>query len=281
MENDKFKDYLFFQIRRSIIGLYKNQLEELQRLKQDHDEMISSLKERGDTPNEIIEALDYFDEKKFNYIRKKTLDVGNEGIRDLESTLEKIEVTLKDKEHMSKKSSKWLYRFSILKEVESQESETSKNEKGDDVTVTKTVTKEEPVYFGIRKASRKMFDEGELFYGVTLSQGIKSGLLTKAQLAKRYDNDGGFLSEPDKEEYANLYLKLFEKENELQKVQLNLEKASESKKKEELSGILIEMTSIREQIQSLKRIKQTSSIRRQKIEPRIKLLCGGFCSYLA
>ena len=56
---------------------------------------------------------------------------------------------------MSKKSSKWLYRFSILKEVESQESETSKNEKGDDVTVTKTVTKEEPVYFGIRKASRK------------------------------------------------------------------------------------------------------------------------------
>ena len=38
-----------------------------------------------------------------------------------------------------------------------------------------------------------MFDEGELFYGVTLSQGIKSGLLTKAQLAKRYDNDGGFL----------------------------------------------------------------------------------------
>ena len=43
--------------------------------------------------NEIIEALDYFDEKKFNYIRKKTLDVGNEGIRDLESTLEKIEVT--------------------------------------------------------------------------------------------------------------------------------------------------------------------------------------------
>ncbi len=96
MENDKFKDYLFFQIRRSIIGLYKNQLEELQRLKQDHDEMISNLKERGDTPNEIIEALDYFDEKKFNYIRKKTLDVGNEGIRDLESTLEKIEVTLKE-----------------------------------------------------------------------------------------------------------------------------------------------------------------------------------------
>ena len=150
---------------------------------------------------------------------------------------------------MSKKTNKWLYKFSVVKEVDSQESETSKNDKGDDVTVTKTVTKEEQVYFGLRKATRKMFDEGELFYGVTLSQGIKSGLLTKAQLARRYDNDGGFLSEPDKEEYANLYLKLFEKENELQKVQLNLEKASESKKKEELSRILVDMTSVREQIQ--------------------------------
>jgi hypothetical protein len=150
---------------------------------------------------------------------------------------------------MSKKTSKWLYKFSVIKEVDSQESETSKNDKGDDVTVTKTVTKEEPVYFGLRKATRKMFDEGELFYGVTLSQGIKSGLLTKAQLSRRYENDGGFLSEPDKEEYANLYLKLFEKENELQKVQLNLEKSSESKKKEELSKILVDMTSVREQIQ--------------------------------
>ena len=149
----------------------------------------------------------------------------------------------------SKKTNRWLYKFSINKEVEKEESTTSKNSKGEDVTVTKTVTSEEPVYFGIRKPTRKMFDGGELFYGVTLSQGIKSGLLTKAQLSKRYDNDGGVLSEPDKEKYAQLYLELFELENELQRAQLNLEKASESKKKEELSSIIERMNETRMQVQ--------------------------------
>tara|TARA_Y100001938_G_scaffold149973_1_gene238984 strand:+ start:2168 stop:3211 length:1044 start_codon:yes stop_codon:yes gene_type:complete len=149
----------------------------------------------------------------------------------------------------SKKTNRWLYKFSINKEVEKEESTTSKNDKGEDITVTKTVTTEEPVHFGIRKPTRKMFDGGELFYGVTLSQGIKSGLLTKAQLSKRYDNDGGVLSEPDKEKYAQLYLELFELENELQRAQLNLEKASESKKKEELSSILEKMNEVRMQVQ--------------------------------
>lgn len=96
MEDNKFKDYLFFQVRRSIVGLYKNQLEEIQRIKQEHDEMILSLKKHGGIPSEVIDAHDCFNEKKFSYIRKKTLDVGNEGIRDLESTLSHIEVNLKE-----------------------------------------------------------------------------------------------------------------------------------------------------------------------------------------
>ena len=150
---------------------------------------------------------------------------------------------------MSKKKNKWLYKFSINKEVEKEESTTSKDDKGKDIKVTKVVTTEEPVYFGIRRPTRKLFDGGELFYGVTLSQGIKSGLLTKAQLSKRYDNDGGVLSEPDKDRYAELYLELFELENELQRAQLNLEKASEAKKKEQLSSILEKMNEARSQIQ--------------------------------
>ena len=149
----------------------------------------------------------------------------------------------------NKKTNKWLYRFSVTREVDVEESSSSKDSKGKEVTVTKVITKEEPVFFGIRKPTRKLFDEGELFYGVTMSQGIKSGLLTKAQLSKRYDNDGGVLSEPDKEKYAQLYLELFELENELQRAQLNLEKASEKKKKEELTSILQKMNEARTQIQ--------------------------------
>jgi hypothetical protein len=63
-----------------------------------------------------------------------------------------------------------------------------------------------------------MFDEAELYYGVQLSEGIKAGLLTRALLAKRFSNDGGIMSDTDKKEYADLYLKLFENQNEIQRL---------------------------------------------------------------
>ena len=105
---------------------------------------------------------------------------------------------------------KKLYEFSLNKEVEVKETTNEKNEKGEEIQVSKNVKKEVLQKFFIKKPNRSLFDEAELFYGVRLSEGIKAGLLTRALLAKRFTNDGGIFSEIDKEQYTSLYLKLFQ-----------------------------------------------------------------------
>jgi hypothetical protein len=44
---------------------------------------------------EFVENIDYFNEDKYNYIRKKILDNGNDAIRNIESSFKSITITLK------------------------------------------------------------------------------------------------------------------------------------------------------------------------------------------
>jgi hypothetical protein len=94
---------------------------------------------------------------------------------------------------------KWLHEFAVNDEKETEQIESSIDAQGNEVKTTKKVKKIVPVKFKIQKPTRKLFDEAELFYGIKLSEGIKAGLLTKALLAKRYQNDCGAMSEPEKE----------------------------------------------------------------------------------
>ena len=55
--------------------------------------MVKKLKESF--PKEVVDSFDYFDENKYNYIRKRTLDIGNEAIRDFEKNMEKLDISLK------------------------------------------------------------------------------------------------------------------------------------------------------------------------------------------
>lgn len=144
---------------------------------------------------------------------------------------------------------KFLYEFSLDKEEEVEKVESSKNEKGEEIKIIKKEIVKKPVLFRIIKPTRKVFDQAELFYGVKLSEGIKSGLLTRSLLAKRYQNDGGALSEPEKERYATLYVQLFQKETELQRIQINLDKLSDEIQKEKLSEILNEILEIKKELQ--------------------------------
>jgi len=163
---------------------------------------------------------------------------------------------------------KWLHTFKVNRSVDFKEESTEKNEKGEDVKVTKVVKKDRPVLVRIRKPGRKLFDEGELYYGVKLSEGIKAGLLTRALLAKRYQNDGGSMSEPEKERYSELYLKLFEKENDLQRLQINLEKKSDEEKKDKITDLLMEMSDLRRELQDFETAQ--SSLFDQTAETRAK-----------
>ena len=94
-----------------------------------------------------------------------------------------------------------------------------------------------------------MFDEAELYYGVQLSEGIKAGLLTRALLAKRFSNDGGVMSNPDKEEYADLYVRLFENQNAIERASAKKEKDRTDAEKEEMAKLLSENGVIKREIQ--------------------------------
>lgn len=49
-------------------------------------------------PEEFLDNVDYFDKEKYNYIRKKILDGGNEVYRELESSLNLLDFSIKQNE---------------------------------------------------------------------------------------------------------------------------------------------------------------------------------------
>jgi hypothetical protein len=144
---------------------------------------------------------------------------------------------------------KKLFEFNVPKSVEVEETEVSTNEKGEQVKTIKKANKKELVKVFLRKPTRSLFDEAELFYGVRLSEGIKAGLLTRALLAKRFTNDGGVLSEEEKNVYATFYVALFEKQNEFQKLSIKDESERTEAEKTRYQQVIIELTELRTQIQ--------------------------------
>ena len=87
------KAYITFQTNRQITALYKSHLSIIQDITKDHHTMMKKLKNYVDP--EVLENVDYLTEEKYNYIRKKTLDIGNEAIREFEAKMEKVEIHLK------------------------------------------------------------------------------------------------------------------------------------------------------------------------------------------
>lgn len=144
---------------------------------------------------------------------------------------------------------KKLYQFEVPEMVTKKVEEKSKDEEGNEVTVTKDSTEmvKRPIF--LRKPTRSLFDEAELYYGVQLSVGIKAGLLTRALLAKRFSNDGGVMSNPDKEEYADLYLNLFENQNNIERSSGKKEKDRTPAEKEKMAELLKENGVLKREIQ--------------------------------
>lgn len=144
---------------------------------------------------------------------------------------------------------KTMFEFDIYHEKEIEKIDVSTNEKGEEVKVTSKTKTTVPVKLAIKKPTRSLFDEAELFYGVRLSEGIKAGLLTRALLAKRFNNDGGVLSEEEQKEYNDLYNKFFNLQTDFQKLSLKQESLRTDEEKAELSKVIEEMTEAREMIQ--------------------------------
>ena len=92
--SDQLKELLIFQINRGIVNLYKKYFLIIQDLKQEHEVLLEKVAQ--ETSPDFPKKIDYFSEDKYNYIRKKILDAGNDSIRELEKTLEVIDVRFKE-----------------------------------------------------------------------------------------------------------------------------------------------------------------------------------------
>ena len=142
---------------------------------------------------------------------------------------------------------KWLYTFTINKETEVEKREKSTKD-GKEIETVEKVKETTPVEFLLQKPTRKLFDEAELFYGVKMSEGIKAGLLTRNLLAKRYEDDGGAFSEVEKQRYSELYLDIYNKEEEYQRLQLNLDNKSQELKDNLAQNLLYELSDLRREL---------------------------------
>jgi hypothetical protein len=142
---------------------------------------------------------------------------------------------------MSNKS-KFLYSFTIEKEVEKQVVE-EKMEGDQKVTVTRTEKVKEPVKFSILKPTRKLYDMAEIFLAKTVSDYIKEGIIPISLVAKRFGNDGGVLTEKEAEYVVDLQKRLDENQKKLVDLQLEPKEGEEKPKlsDEDRTKLFVEM----------------------------------------
>ena len=130
---------------------------------------------------------------------------------------------------------KKLFSFNIKQEVEVDEVEVSKNEKGEEVKITKKVKRKEPRNFFIAKPGRALMENSELFYSSKYWECVKDyNIRPSIQLQKSYLNDNGVLSEEQKKEYSDLNISFFEKQAKYQQVNSKSDKTEDEKKEVEV-----------------------------------------------
>ena len=142
---------------------------------------------------------------------------------------------------------KTLYEFTSYKKEKVKEEVVTKDDEGNEVKSTKEVEKEVPYTFAIRKPTRSLFDEGELFYGIRLAEGVKAGLLTRQMLNKRYLNDGGSKSEMEESYERIVYALILEKQTRFQ--ELEVKKDLTDEEKEELEELRKDIAQAQRQAQ--------------------------------
>ena len=150
---------------------------------------------------------------------------------------------------------KRIYEFTVDREEIVKEETVKKEKDGTEVTTSKDVKKNVPKKYFLRRPTRAMTDEAELYYGVKLAEGIKAGLLTKALLEKRFDNDGGTSNDQENKQYKETLGTLEQLHKEQTKI-LNVEdKKRTAAQKKRLKELEEEMKPARRTLRDLQLIE--------------------------
>ena len=140
-----------------------------------------------------------------------------------------------------------IYEFALKKKVKKQVETKRKGKDGEEETVLSNRTVSVPVKFFVKKPTRRMADEAEVFYSIQLSKAIKMGIVTKAMLIKKYADNGGALSEEESKLLLKSLKKLNDLENEYKLCFVN--KTKESEKRSE--GLALEIVTLKRELQEL------------------------------
>ena len=96
MENDPLKSFVVFNIKRLLTRLYKSHLNDLFEVNQNNLEALYNHKKNIKDPL-MLRDFSFFDQDAYTKLRKKTLDEGNETIREIEQILDKVDFSLSEK----------------------------------------------------------------------------------------------------------------------------------------------------------------------------------------
>lgn len=129
---------------------------------------------------------------------------------------------------------KWIYSFTLDKEVNVDKTEVSKDETGAEIRITKSVKDKKPFAFKIKKPNRRLIEEADIFYAAKVGEYLKAGLLSKNLIAKRLENDGGDLGEETKKEYIQIVSEYYKLKTTIEELEKTIKEKNLDEDKEKL-----------------------------------------------
>lgn len=105
--------------------------------------------------------------------------------------------------------------------------------------------------FCLLKPSRKMKEDGELFFASKLSQFISAGILPKIVWQKTFKDSGGIVSSVDQKEYGDLFVEYSEYRNLLDDLSTKKDSEKSEEDKQKISFYEAQVVRIKKRMQEL------------------------------
>lgn len=138
-----------------------------------------------------------------------------------------------------------LYEFTVAEKSE-KEVQKIKVIDGQETKVLEKEITETPVKILFKKPGRRDDEEGDLFYSKKMHEFMKAGILTRAMMANKYKDTGGFVSEATAKEYGETVLHYIELEKEI--ALLKATKKQTAKQKEKVENLEKEFAATQKKI---------------------------------
>jgi hypothetical protein len=146
---------------------------------------------------------------------------------------------------------KQIYTFTVNKEAEIEEKRLEKYQEGGvekERSIVEKVKKLLPVEVRVNEPNRRQIQRGELLYSVEMSESIKAGILTKAMLINKYQDNGGLASKSDTDDLAKKYKEYESVQNDIIQLNLNSDEEGEEERKNLISDKESKLMSLRKEI---------------------------------